>query len=591
VGSSFNMMYLWSAAFLVCAAASFSGWGGLVMPHSDSWSRRFGAGTLLVFLLVSSAGWSGWLTRGVLWAVLSTGMLLLLRPGAVRLPRGAGWIALAGLLVLPLALLPPISRDAMSHHLLLPRIWLTDGAISQPEWLRFFSYPYLVETLYAVCGGTVGFDSSQMISLLGFMAVCSVPVEYFLRKGSRKTALLSLVILTSVPELFRNASWSYSDTFLTFFSVLAYVEILREDGSPVLSVLWAGAAGCCKYNGLLVLLVVAAALPFRFGRMSFRTWITCGLAALLTSAWWAVPNLVQWGNPVYPLLKGFFGNSTELSARGTAYLAANATFSPAISGMADYLLLPVKLSLYGEWDNPALFDGASGPLLLGGALLAVALAGRRRRKLLPPLAFLVLAVAFSGTAVRTRYLLPGLAMLAVPAAEAVSTALSSGGRMVRAVTATLLAGCLVWSVLAVTELYQLERPWTLPGREEYLAANTDYYTFYRECTPFVTDTDTTLLINMDRPFYYPGNVITGSFRLPVELLDMFWTGMSADAVLDSLAGQGVTLLAMDMVYTALNLLPELHGEELLQWREFTARGLIPVVSTDRYMLFRLRNGP
>lgn len=581
------MMYVMSLAFLAGMAASITGWGSLALPRTPSWSRRFGAGTLVLFLLISTAGWAGLLLPGVLWSLLGLGIALLLRPGAARLPGGALWIGLAGLLVLPLALLPPISRDAMAHHLMLPRIWLADGAFSQPEWSRFFSYPYLVETLYAMCGGTVGFDAAGTVSLLGFLALCSVPFEYFGSRGDRRSALLSLVILLSIPELFRNAGWSYSDTFLTFFAVLAYAELLRDDGSPVLAVLWAGAAGCCKYNGLLVLPVVVAAIPFRFGRPDARRWMACGAAALVTSAWWAVPNLLHWGNPVYPLLRGLFGPSSVLGRRAAAYLASNATFTPAISGFADYILLPVKLSLYGQWDDPALFDGASGPLLLGGALLAVALAGRRRWKLLPALGFLVLAVAFSGTAIRTRYLLPGLAMLAFPAAEALDRALRAG-RMVRILTVLLSAGCLAWSAVAVSGLYRLERPWTLPDREEYLTANTDYYAFYRECVPFVTPSDTTLLVNMDRPFHYPGTVVTGSYRLPVELLGMFWAEMPVQAVLDSLSGQGVTLLAVDMIYTSLNLVPELRGEELVRWREFTASGLIPVVTTDRYMLFRLR---
>ena len=184
------MMYLRSTLFLLLAGISLTGWGGLVFPRSGSWTRRFGAGTLLTFFIVSAAGWAGLLSGGVTWAVLLAGTLLCLLPGDARIPRGAVWIGLAGLLVLPLAILPPISRDAMSHHLLLPRIWLADGIITRPEWSRFFTYPYLVETLYSVCGGTFGFDSSRMVSLLGFLAACAVPVEYYLRKGSRKTAVL-----------------------------------------------------------------------------------------------------------------------------------------------------------------------------------------------------------------------------------------------------------------------------------------------------------------------------------------------------------------------------------------------------------------
>jgi len=144
--------------------------------------------------------------------------------------------------------------------------------------------------------------------------------------------------------------------------------------------------------------------------------------------------------------------------------------------------------------------------------------------------------------------------------------------------------------VTVSELYRIERPWTLPGREEYLQANTDYYTFFMECSTSVSPSDTTLLVNIDRPFYFPGHTMTGRSRVPRELLELFWAGASAEEVVDTLRSMGVSMLAMDMVYTTLNVMPELKGDELGYWREFTAGYLEPMVTSGRYVLFRLREG-
>ena len=579
-------MYLVSILFLLTAAVSMSGWGSLVLRGEGDWSRKFGAGVLVVFLTVTFAGWTGLLREPLLWGILAAGAGLWVRPGKFIIPAGLKWLALAGAILVPLAVLPPISRDAMVHHLMLPRLWLEAGRMVRPDWLAYFSYPNLVETLYAFSGGTFGFGVSRMVSLLGFLAVCSVPVGLYLSRGDRRTALLSLLVLFSIPELFRNATWSYSDSFLVFFSLLAYVELVDRKGSPLAAVLWAGAAGCCKYNGAVVLLTVCVLLPFFHRKMSVRTLLTCGAVALGTSAIWAVPNIIQWGNPVYPLFRGIFGPASELTSRGAEYLSANA-FSSAVSGPLDYLLLPVRMSLSGKWDDASLFDGASGPLLLIGSVIAVAVAKGRRRKLIPPLVFLVVAVAIRGGALRTRYLLPGLAMLALPAAEAFANLLRSGISWLRVATAALIGICLLWSGSRLMDLYVLERPWELPGREEYLETNTAYYPFYTDCEGQLSDSDTTLLVNMVRPFYFPGPVRTTGHRVPVELLELLWSGADGATIANSLASDGITHIAMDMVYTSLNLTPELSGEEMERWREFAACRLEPVVASDRFVLLRL----
>jgi len=199
-----------SLIFFSIAAIAISGWGVLALPHSESWSRRFGAGSLLMFFLVSAAGWSGFLQPALLWTILAVGTLLWVRPGRFSMPGGGYMIALCGLILFPLILLPPISRDAMIHHLYQARLWLEAGRIVRPEWSGIFSYPYLVESFYSIAGGTFGFRVSRVVSLLGFLAACSVSAGYFLREGKKKTAILSLIILMSIPELVRNATWSCS---------------------------------------------------------------------------------------------------------------------------------------------------------------------------------------------------------------------------------------------------------------------------------------------------------------------------------------------------------------------------------------------
>lgn len=50
-----------------------------------------------------------------------------------------------------LNLTPPISRDALIHHLAIPKLWLAHGGICDIPWVRFSYYPANIDMLYLVC--------------------------------------------------------------------------------------------------------------------------------------------------------------------------------------------------------------------------------------------------------------------------------------------------------------------------------------------------------------------------------------------------------------------------------------------------------
>ncbi len=582
-----DMLILMVISFLLITAVSISGWGSISLPHSQCWSRKFGAGTLILFFTVSAAGWFGLLIPAILWILLAIGMLLWVKPGQFGIPMGGKYIALCGLIILPLVALPPVSRDAMIHHLYQARIWLETGRIVRPDWSSFFSYPYLTESFYALAGGTFGFRISRAVSLLGFLASCSVVSGYFLRNGKKKAAILSLAVLLSIPELFRNASWSYSDSFLVFFSLLAYIELIGKDGDPVRAVLWASGASCCKYNGFLVLISVCVLLPFHFRNMSGKVLFKCACAGIFTTAWWAVPNILQWGNPVYPLFRGVFGPEQQISSRASEYFATS-DYSTTFKGITDYLLLPLRMSIHGEWDNPALFDGASGPLLLAGTVLAIPILRKKRMKFMLPLVYVVLTFAAKGDAIRVRYLLPGLAMLSIPVSETFVKLFEGTARSVKYAIGIIITGCLIWSADKVMDLYLSEMPWKYTDDSAYLSEEAEYFDFFQECGRFITAEDTTLLVNMERPFYYPGYAMFDKRRVPFDFIEMLWAGMGSGEIADTLTSRGISHLAIDMFLTSINVSPELSRGELRQWREFVSLRLEPLLTLNNYILFEIR---
>ena len=52
--------------------------------------------------------------------------------------------------LLLLASVPPVSRDALTHHLAVPRLWVENGGIYEIPHILFSYYPQLLDLLYTL---------------------------------------------------------------------------------------------------------------------------------------------------------------------------------------------------------------------------------------------------------------------------------------------------------------------------------------------------------------------------------------------------------------------------------------------------------
>ncbi len=135
--------------------------------------------------------------------------------------------------------------------------------------------------------------------------------------------------------------------------------------------------------------------------------------------------------------------------------------------------------------------------------------------------------------------------------------------------------------------FQKARPWEFQDDSAYLNENTPYYGFFQKCDLYITDNDTTLMVNMNRPFYFPGYAVFDHAVVPFELMEMLWTGMDSEDIATNLRERGITHLVMDMFLTSINVAPELSADELERWRNFVSFKLNPLLTVDRYVLFEL----
>ena len=60
-------------------------------------------------------------------------------------------ILLLFLTVTLINLTPPISRDALVHHLAIPKLWIKNGGFYEMPWAPFSYYPMNIDLLYLGC--------------------------------------------------------------------------------------------------------------------------------------------------------------------------------------------------------------------------------------------------------------------------------------------------------------------------------------------------------------------------------------------------------------------------------------------------------
>ena len=49
-----------------------------------------------------------------------------------------------------LAAVPPVDRDALTHHLAVPKLYLQNGAMIEIPWIPFSYYPMNLDMLYLI---------------------------------------------------------------------------------------------------------------------------------------------------------------------------------------------------------------------------------------------------------------------------------------------------------------------------------------------------------------------------------------------------------------------------------------------------------
>ena len=121
--------------------------------------------------------------------------------------------ALAAILAveLLLCLTPPVSRDALIHHLAIPKLWIRHGGWFETPWAQFSYFPMNVDLLYLV-SLMFGNDAlPALIHLLFGWGTGYLVYRYLRDREGRAWGLLGLLVFASTPMVIRLSVTAYVD--------------------------------------------------------------------------------------------------------------------------------------------------------------------------------------------------------------------------------------------------------------------------------------------------------------------------------------------------------------------------------------------
>lgn len=399
LASIFERLPYWGiAASVVVSAFVIGDWifRRLVDASSISWSIRIaidgGLGLLAWTLVTLGLGWFGCLSPSLFWLILVATIAwaivgertacgdALSNFRAWRPTRKHMWlIAAVTPFVLALvfgASLPSVSFDNREYHLQGPKEFWEAGQIEFLEHNVYTSFPFLSEMLTLLgmvltgdwWGGAI--VGQVVISCFGlFTALLLVGTGRLIGPGIGGIAAVAW--LTS-PWCYRASSTiAFVEGALAFYvmaTATAVILALRMSESRMWGVvgLLAGAGMSCKYPGLVQTVVPAGIVAGVMCLIGWRTreqrlaacsgllWFIVGAAVAFGP--WAIKNLVETGNPVYPLAYSLFGG-IDLNDQWAAKWSAG--HSPPFNVVAEPLhAVPdffTKLSdvfIKNDWQTP-----------------------------------------------------------------------------------------------------------------------------------------------------------------------------------------------------------------------------------------------
>ena len=336
--------------------------------------------------------------------------------------------------ILLMCSVPPVSRDALTHHLAVPKLYVEQGGIDELPNIIFSYYPQILDLIYCIPLMFKNDIAPKYIHFFFALLTAFFIYQYIKKRIGPLHAFISTLFFLSLPVIIKLSITVYIDLGLIFFSFASLLFLLkwREENFHIkwliLSAIFCGLALSTKYNGLITLFLLTLFTPLVYlhnnekknntNFYSFVYGVIFFLIAILIFSPWMIKNYVWTKNPVYPLYDSFFNKSesTVLKPKLNHFQIRKYVYKE--SGW-EIAATPIRIFFQGKENNPKYFDGILNPLLFFLPVLGLICIKNRQvqytfgKKLLFLFSFFYIMAAFFQNDMRIRYIGPAIPPLII----------------------------------------------------------------------------------------------------------------------------------------------------------------------------------
>jgi len=350
-----------------------------------------------------------------------------------------------------LNLTPPISRDALIHHLAVPKLWINHGGFYEIPWADYAYYPMNINLLYVICLYFKNDIAPKFIHLAFGIGNGLLVYFYLKNRFGRNWGLLGMVIFITTPIAIWLSTSAYVDLGMTFFTTASVMAFIRWRDSEFKDIKWflfsclgMGIAVGSKFNALIAWFIVSMLLMLSIVRntrsqaAALRYGILFFVVTALVASPWYLKNYFQTGNPFYPLFESFINSFhhhsfqetlqqqvTEKTGQVSFFKMREVLYG---ENFIETLLIPIRMFFQGKDNSYQYFQGYLNPILI----LFSPFIMLNRRYIKDKFYFVIFTVffiitAFFLTAKQVRYILPVLPFLSIIAVMGIKNLLDKVG--------------------------------------------------------------------------------------------------------------------------------------------------------------------
>jgi 4-amino-4-deoxy-L-arabinose transferase-like glycosyltransferase len=443
-------------------------------------------------------------------------------------------ILLVGLLlslivsIIILSSVPPVSRDALTHHLAVPKLYLNYGGIYEIPAFKWSYYPMNLDLLYLI---PLFFGNDIIPKFIHFsFALIAVWLifNYLKKRIDTCYAIFGVLLFLSLPVIIKLSITVYVDLGLYYFSTASLIYLFKWIEKDfkikylIFSAIWCGLALGTKYNGLIVLFLLTLFVPFIYLRsihsriLNQNRAIGYGavfmIVSLMVFSPWMIKNYVWTNNPIFPLYNKWFNTEKIVSAKtpdtDSSYSASASNVIKKPKGRWGHFavrkivygekwwetaLIPVRVFFQGKDDNPKYFDGGLNPILFIFPFFAFIRIKKNdpalstEKKILAIFSVLFLLFVFFQTDMRIRWIGPIILPLVILSVFGLQEVVDFIDKKCSETVAKILKGCVIvfiafllsLNVFYIIGLFKIVDPMSYisgrVGRDEYIEKHRPEY--------------------------------------------------------------------------------------------------------------------